>query len=128
MEATTFRTGTEDEENAFDRPRMMPSQYIPNKDFRMAIVEEINGITEKNDSGCVALICIHKSDQRARGKKKIRSTLAVRRKNPTKIKARLCIRGDTIGIFDHTCAPAPYRSALKTFLFVSAQFHFHSCY
>ena len=47
-----------------------------------------------------------------------------RNKNPTKIKARLCLRGDTVGVFDHTFAPTPYRSALKTCLFPTDHLRF----
>ena len=74
---------------------------------------EIDGLLAEDSSGICPLIVVDLGDEEVRGFPLIRSTMVVRQKSPGKIKARLCIRGDTIDAKTHAAAPTPNRTLLK---------------
>ena len=107
-------------EEQFDPSRMCISQFLPQEECMTSIINEINGLTAPDKDGIQPLKLVHKNDDEAKGKRKILPTMAVRRKSTTKIKARMCLRGDTLVNFDPTCSPTPYRSALRSVLMLAA--------
>ena len=119
--AETHSLGKEDPlDEPFDPSRMFPSQFLADPECLKAMVSEINGLTAPDNTGVCPLKLVHKDDLESRGKKRILSTMVVRRKSSMKIKARLCLRGDTLISFDPTCSPTPYRSALRTILMLAS--------
>ena len=118
----TFTTSCPEED--FDPSRLPPKLYLADKMCVDAIVSEISGLLAVDSSGTAPLIVVDRTEAQYRGKVVVKSTLVVRWKNPTRAKARLCIRGDMLPIRDQMSAPTPCRSAIKTFIFVARACNF----
>ena len=107
------------EEDNSDPSRLNPMEYMVNADCRDAIAKEIDGLLPPDKTGLPPLIVIDRSQDPYRQRAAAKSTLVVRWKGPTRANARLCIRGDMLSIRDQVSAPTPWRSDVKTLLFLA---------
>ena len=94
--------------------RMFASQFLQRGYIRAALASEINGLTAPDTDGIPPLKLALRDDRDAQAIAAILSTMVVRRQSTMKVKARLCIRRDTLVRLDHTCSTAPYRSAVRS--------------
>ena len=111
-------------EEDFDPSRLPPKIYLADKTCVEAIIAEISGLLAVDSSGSAPLIVVDRTAEPYRNKVLVKSTLVVRWKNPTRAKARLCIRGDMMPVRDQLSAPTPCRSAVKTFIFIARACNF----
>ena len=100
--------------------RLTPKQYLSDQACAQSIILEINEHLAVDKAGCSPLEVVYRTMKQYAPKKVIKSTLVVRWISPTKVKARFCIMGDMVPIRGQVSSPTPFRSDLKTFLFVAA--------
>ena len=114
---------SDEDSELFDPARLPPRMYLKDKLRREAIAKEVNDLLRPGKDGICPIRLVKRDSAECRGIRYIRATLVVRWKGPLRAKARLCLRGNTIHSSEVSRSPTPYRSSLKSILFLAGISH-----